>query len=157
MGLFIPDITRILPDTLTGNINIRDRAYEDDQPLHQYGEGANKLFRILITLALHKGKRVMIDEIDAGIHYSKFKEFWKIILQAAMNDNTQLIVTTHNDECISYFNEILADMGDIYQKEARIIQCKEINTPDKEKNLKIRTYEYEDFNAAYLSNIETRG
>lgn len=152
MRLFIPGILRVIPDTKNETINIRDENFEEDCPLYQYGEGANKLFRILVLLTLHKGKRIMIDEIDAGIHFTRFEIFWRTILLIAQKDNTQIIATTHNDECIQYFNEILEKLGKDYQKESRIVQCKMVGD-----NLKIRTYIFDDFNIAIQNGFETRG
>jgi hypothetical protein len=62
-----------------GIIMIDEDGRDTPAPLHDYGEGANKLFRILLQLTLCKGKRLMIDEIDAGIHHSRFAAFWKVI------------------------------------------------------------------------------
>ena len=153
MQLFISSSISGIYANQDGSIDIRDDKFPEDRPLHQYGEGANKLFRILILLTLHKGKRLLIDEIDAGIHYSKFKEFWKLILKIAKRDNTQIIATTHNEECIRYFVEVLNDstMGEAYQKESRVVQMKMV------KNIKIRSYEFDSFNLAIEDGIEIRG
>ena len=151
MKVFIPHISQIFAG-VDGNIDIRDDDFSEDIPLHQYGEGANKLFRILILLTLHKGKRLMIDEIDAGIHYSKFKEFWELILKIAQKDKTQVFATTHNDECIKYFSEVLEKLGEEYQNEARVVQMKLVNN-----NIKVRSYGYESFNLSMEDGIEIRG
>lgn len=150
MKLFIPEISQIYtgPD---GSIDIRDNNFPEDVPLYQYGEGANKLFRILILLTLHKGKRLLIDEIDAGIHYSKFKLFWKIILKVAFRDKTQIFATTHNEECIQYFYEVLEELEEEYKEVSRIVQMKMVN--DK---VKIRSFGYETFRDAMEDGIELR-
>lgn len=150
MMLFIPQINQIYA-SLDGSIEIRDKSFPEDRPLHQYGEGANKLFRILLLLTLHKGKRLLIDEIDAGIHYSKFRDFWKLILKIAQKDGTQVFATTHNEECIRYFAEVLNELGEEYQKESRVIQMKMV------KSIKIRSYGFESFNLAIEDGIEIRG
>ncbi|MFT5646955.1 MAG: AAA15 family ATPase/GTPase, partial [Aureispira sp.] len=61
-------------DVRVGNdgLNIYEEEKETPMPLFTYGEGANKLFRILCEIAMCRGKRLMIDEIDAGIHHSRF-------------------------------------------------------------------------------------
>lgn len=109
MKLFIPNIYDIDHDPKRDEIIIEE---ENGQrlPLYDYGEGANKLFRIMVQLYACSGKRLMIDEIDAGIHYSKFKTFWKIILKAAALKKVQLFVSTHNDECIQYFIQALREL-----------------------------------------------
>lgn len=151
MSTFIKNIQRIIPDTKNGTIEIRDADFPEDMPLHQYGEGANKLFRILILLTLHKGKKLLIDEIDAGIHYSRFKLFWSIILKIAMKDNTQIIATTHNDECIRYFTEVLNELGKSFQNESRVVQMKIVN------DIKVHSYKFESFNLAIEDGFEIRG
>mgnify|MGYP000545041291 CR=1 FL=1 len=151
MKVFIPRISQIFAG-VDGNIDIRDDDFPEDRPLHQYGEGANKLFRILILLTLHKGKRLMIDEIDAGIHYSKFKEFWMLIIKIAKKDKTQIFATTHNDECIRYFSEVLNELDEEYQKDGRVVQMKLVNN-----KIKVRSYEYASFNLAIDEGVEIRG
>ena len=151
MSTFIKNIERIIPDTKNGTIEIRDKDYPEDMPLHQYGEGANKLFRILVLLTLHKGGKLLIDEIDAGIHYSRFKQFWSIILEVAMKDNTQIIATTHNDECIQYFTEVLNDLDDSYKMESRVVQMKLVN------GIKVHSFKFESFNLAIEGGYEIRG
>lgn len=108
---FIPNLDRVTPDTEKGVIYIDEVGAEEAVPLHQFGEGANKLFRVLLHIQLCKNKRLMIDEIDAGIHFSRFLDFWKIILTAAKECNVQLFITTHNEECIEYFNEAIKEEG----------------------------------------------
>lgn len=152
LELFIPGVIRITPNSKDGTILIRETQSPNIlRPLHQYGDGANKLFRILILLTLHKGKILLIDEIDAGIHYSKFKQFWAIILKIAKNDDTQVIATTHNEECIKYFNEVLEELGEDYQILSRVVQMKKL------KDLKVHAYRFSSFNLAIEKEIEIRG
>lgn len=152
LGLFIPNIKRIIANSKEGTIRITDDKKQ--QHLSQYGEGANKLFRILILLTLHKGKRLMIDEIDAGIHYSRFKDFWKIILTIAMQDKnkTQIFATTHNEECIEYFTEVLKELGEEYQKESRVVQMTMIKD-----EIDVYSYQFAGFYLAYQNGVEMRG
>jgi AAA15 family ATPase/GTPase len=152
MKLFIPNIEEIDTDT-KGGIFIYENTSDDKRnPLHQYGEGANKIFRILLLLSLHKGNRLMIDEIDAGIHYSRFKEFWKVILLIAKKDNTQIIATTHNEECINYFTEVLEELGSTYKEDARVIQCENVAN-----QLRVRSYDFDNFSLAAELGIDIRG
>lgn len=111
MKTFIPDIVDISIDPETDTIKIEEEINSVDygSSLNDFGEGANKLFRILVQLHASKGKRLMIDEIDAGIHYSRFKDFWKVILKTAKDYDVQIFCTTHNDECIKFFWEVLQE------------------------------------------------
>jgi AAA15 family ATPase/GTPase len=155
LELFIPNIERIRTSSRKGEIDILEKGSDSYISLHQYGDGANKIFRILLLLSLHKGKRLMIDEIDAGIHYSRFKQFWKIILEVAKQDGTQIIASTHNDECITYYTDAIKELEEKeegYGKEARVVQCKNVGN-----KLKIYSFDFENFNLAQERGIELRG
>ena len=64
----------------------------------------------LLEITVCKDKRLMVDEIDTGIHYSKMKEFWKIILLASKENNVQLFATTHSKECLQDYVEALKEL-----------------------------------------------
>ncbi|MEA3452218.1 MAG: AAA family ATPase [Bacteroidota bacterium] len=154
MKTFIPNIERINVNTVKGEIDIEEKDFEISAPLHQYGEGANKLFRILVQITLQKGKRLLIDEIDAGIHYSHFPTFWKTIIKVAHKNEVQIFATTHNLECVNYFAEILKEEKYIsYQKESRIITLREL--PDK--TVKAYTRSYDEFEYELNNEFEIRG
>jgi predicted ATPase len=153
INLFIPGAKRIIANPKDGSIKIRLEDTPNELiPIHQFGDGANKLFRILILLTLHKGRRLMLDEIDSGIHYTKFKEFWKAILVLALKENTQIFATTHNEECIRYFNEVLTDLGDEYQIRSKIIQLEKINN-----HIRAYTLDFESLKLSVDEDLEIRG
>lgn len=147
LTLFIPAVENVLL-TAEGGISIRITDEQIDKPLHSFGDGANKLFRILVLLTIHKGKLVLIDEIDSGIHFSRFKEFWEIIIKISSRDNTQVIATTHNLECINYFASAFSEDNRCL---SRVIQLLKTN------RLKSTTYDYENFKFALEDNFEIRG
>ncbi len=133
---------------------IAQRNMDAVLPLAFFGEGAIKLFRILCEVVVTKGKRLMIDEIDAGIHFSRMKLFWKTILKAAKDNEVQLFITTHNEECLRYFKEALEedDMQSM-QKEARCFTLQEV----KDGNVKAYKTGFEGFQHAIDMNINIRG
>jgi AAA15 family ATPase/GTPase len=152
LQILIPKVN----DVRVGNdvINIYEEGIDTPMPLFTYGEGANKLFRILCEIAMCKGKRLMIDEIDAGIHYSRFKSFWRTIMQAAKAYDVQIFATTHNIECIEYFREVLEeDAMQEYQELARIVSLK----VKEDNSVKARVYDYEYMEYAKDANRELRG
>ncbi len=157
LKIFIPDIVGIVVDTDQELIEIEELRNDIDvkNPLHNYGEGANKLFRILVQLHTSKNGRLNIDEIDAGIHFSKFKEFWKIILNTADNYNVQLFATTHNEECIRFFWEVLNEAdSERFRKESRVIT---LEKHSKTNEIIPIVREYENLKYSYNHNLEIRG
>ncbi len=154
MKVFIPKIERIIVDTETGGISIEEEGKELAVEIHDFGEGANKLFRILVQLTLHKGGRLMIDEIDAGIHHSRFKDFWRTILEFAKVNMTQIFATTHNLECIRSFDNLLNEEGfELYKEDSRVITLRELPNG----NIKSYTRVHKEFNYELENNIEVRG
>ncbi len=47
---------------------------------------------------------LLIDEIENGLHYTAYYEFWKKIFAAAKKLNIQIFATTHSKEMIEQFN-----------------------------------------------------
>jgi AAA15 family ATPase/GTPase len=156
---FIPAIEdiEIVPSEIMKNyssISIRTHDADELIPLSMFGEGANKLFRILAEIQIVKGKILMIDEIDTGIHYSRFKDFWKTIIKSASDNNVQLFATTHNLECLNYFKKALEDDEMVqYQKSARHFLVEKLNNGQT----KTFTYNFEQFESALDLGNEIRG
>lgn len=108
-------------------------------PLATFGDGVLKYFKLLISIVIHSGKRLMIDEVDTGVHYSRMKEFWQTIIQASIDNKVQLFATTHSKECLQYFKEAIAELKQ--ENEARVIRLVE----HKDKSIKSYTYNFEQF------------
>ena len=72
-------------------------------PLRSLGDGASRMFGIALSLANSSGGFLLIDEIENGIHYSKQRDFWSMVLRTAYHNNVQIIATTHSYDCIKGF------------------------------------------------------
>jgi AAA15 family ATPase/GTPase len=123
-------------------------------PLALFGDGTIKLFRLLVEIILNKGGRLMIDEVDTGIYFKRFKEFWKAILLAAKENDVQLFMTTHNEECIKYFKEVLEEELPELQKDVRNITLVE---HARTKVVTAHTFDYDQFEHAINVGNEIRG
>ena len=124
LSTFITDIKHVENNTsiIKGEpvIALRLNGIQKLVPLSSQGDGAIKLLRILLEIVHNNFRHLVIDEIDTGIHYSHLKQYWKTILQSAKNNQVQLFATTHSLECLKYFKEALEELGEDYQKEARL-------------------------------------
>lgn len=155
---FIPNIEDINIDVRNG-INIVEKGLAISKPLYSFGEGANKIFRILLELAKSTNKQLMIDEIDTGIHHSRFLSFWKTVLKVAKNYNVQLFATTHNEECIKFYRQALEELElenpenkALFSDEARLISLREID-----EEVQAFVYGLEDMQYADEVGRELRG
>lgn len=123
-------------------------------PLMRYGDGTVKITRILLEALLAQNRRLMVDEIGAGIHFTRLTDYWKTIIQLSHKYNIQLFATTHSLECQQAFIEALEDPEmQQYQKEARNISLIE----NKQGNVKAITYDFEQFEYALNIGFNTRG
>ena len=117
-------------------ISLKDKNEGRFIPITQLGDGFQKIFRYIVEVIYAKSigeSRLMIDEIDTGIHYSKMYMFWKTFVQIAEKYNIQIFATTHSKGCIDEFVNVLNDNEKT--ELGRIISLQEEN-----KNIRAYTY-----------------
>ena len=116
-----------------------------------------------------QNERLMIDEIDAGIHYSRMEEMWRAVLLASDENQVQLFTTTHSKECLDALRNVLeSNMEGItdpeqaearkkaFQDKLRIIRLKEVTPPGKEPTIMPFTYTFDQFAFALENETEIR-
>ena len=149
---FIPKLTSVeLSNAFSKEsiIILREEGIDIAQPLSKYGDGTIKLFRYLVEVDFCENKRLMIDEIEAGIHYSRIKDYLKMVIQTAKNKNVQIFATTHSKECLQYYKEALEELK--LQDDARIIRL-----ADTKHGTHSFTYNFAQFVNALLAGSEIR-
>ena len=77
------------------------------------GDGAIRMFAAGLGLANSRGGFLLIDEVENGIHYSVQRDFWRMILRAAHNNNVQVLATTHSWDCATGFARAASECADI--------------------------------------------
>lgn len=122
-------------------------------PIAYYGEGTIKIVKILAFIIAFRDHKIFIDEIDAGIYHSRMKDYWKVILQSAQENNVQLFATTHNRECIEAYQRALEELGVEYQDKARTIRLVE---HAQTKDIIAFTNSYEKMTEELLTGNEVR-
>jgi AAA15 family ATPase/GTPase len=50
---------------------------------------------------------LLIDEFENGLHHSIQEKLWEIIFDLSNKLNVQIFVTTHSEDCISGFENVL--------------------------------------------------
>jgi AAA15 family ATPase/GTPase len=156
----IKSLSNILKDIINIEVNasysanpillIAEKGKNALLPLATYGDGTVKLFRILLSLfSTTHYNRLMIDELDAGIHHSHLQDFTKSLLQVAKAEQKQIFATTHSKECIESFIKALEETG--MQSEGRIIHL-----ADTKNGIKAYTMKFEEFENSILAESEIR-
>lgn len=74
-------------------------------PLAVLGDGAGRLFQIVMEMKRGEGGVVLIDEIENGFHYSTLPTVWKLIHELAKQYNVQVFAVTHSQECANAAHE----------------------------------------------------
>ncbi len=123
------DVIRIMQtiEPSIDRLNIQDdgarvRLTNESQPVHlkNLGEGANRVLILSLALVSAKNKLLLIDEFEAGLHYSVQEQLWDIIFEYAKKWNIQVFATTHSMDTLKAFHyvsgkEIYKDMGKYYR------------------------------------------
>ena len=66
-----------------------------------------------LALANSRDGFLFIDEAENGIHHSIQQGYWRMVLQAAHDNNVQVIATTHSWDCVRAFAQAAAENEDV--------------------------------------------
>lgn len=118
-------------------------------PLKSMGDGINRVLTIILALINSDNGFLLIDEFENGLHYSVQKKLWEIIFDLSQKLNVQVFVTTHSNDCINGFENVLnsksnSDLG-------QMLRLENING-----NIKQVTLDVNELNIAIENNIEIR-
>ena len=91
------------PGRLGRRVVVRLRGESRPVPLRSLGDGAFRLFCVAMALANSRSGFLLIDEAENGIHYSLQREFWKMVIRTAHENDVQVFATTHSSDCIKGF------------------------------------------------------
>ena len=82
---------------------------EHPVPLKSLGDGAVRLFGVALALANSQDGFLVIDEAENGIHHSVQRDFWKMVMRTAIENNVQVFATTHSWDCVVGFAQAAVD------------------------------------------------
>jgi hypothetical protein len=112
LRLLEPRLQRLALLLLSGRPMIHgDVGLRQLVPVSLMGEGMRHLLSIVLAIITSSGGRVLVDEIENGLHYSVMKDVWKAIAHAARQANVQVFATTHSWECIQAAHHAYQESG----------------------------------------------
>ena len=101
--LLVPEIDSI--HFLTGRpgpggilVGLRDGGRR--MPIGSYGDGLRRLLALRLALVSATDGYLLIDEIDAGLHWTVIEDVWRLLVEVADRCNVQIFATTHSHDCI---------------------------------------------------------
>ena len=107
--IFGDDVERaaVVGDDTTSRLGrralVRLKGHKQPVPLRSLGDGALRLFGVALALANSRDGFLLIDEAENGIHYSLQRDFWRMVLRTAQENDVQVVATTHSWDCIRGF------------------------------------------------------
>src|SRR5690606_28491223 len=105
-------------------LSLKTKKNNSYHPITFWGEGFNTFVRYLLEIIKNKNKFLLIDEIGAGVHWTKMKDFWLQIMKTSEMNNVQLFCTTHSQDCINAFVEAGEELSEL-KSELRLMEIEE--------------------------------
>jgi hypothetical protein len=88
---------------------VRSNRFKRPVPLRSFGDGLNRLFGIVLSLANAKGGFLLIDEFENGMHHTVQLDVWRGILRLAKLLTVQVFATSHSWDAIEAFQKAVAE------------------------------------------------
>ena len=127
---------------------VKLKGQDNPVPLKSLGDGAVRLLGVALALANGQGGFLLIDEAENGVHHSIQRDFWKMVMTTARDNDVQVLATTHGWDCVVGFSQAAAELEDVHGVLVRL---------ERHGN-EIRAVEYseDNLNAAAKYGIEVR-
>ena len=82
-------------------------------PLMSLGDGAARVWAVALALASSRDGFLLLDEVENGIHHAIQRDFWKMVMLTAHENNVQVVATTHSHDCVKGFARAAAELDDV--------------------------------------------
>ena len=92
---------------------VKLKGQDNPVPLKSLGDGAVRLLGVALALANGQGGFLLIDEAENGIHHSIQRDFWRMVMQTARENDVQVLATTHGWDCVVGFAQAAADLENV--------------------------------------------
>jgi AAA15 family ATPase/GTPase len=135
----------------SGQAKILIKGHSKPIPLKNLGDGANRLLTLALALVNAKGKMLLIDEFEVGLHHSVQEQLWDIIFKYAKEWNIQVFVTTHSQDTVRSFY-YAAEKTPPYQLMANYFTLNR----NADGDVEAVNYDLEEMETALMSNLEIR-
>ena len=78
-------------------------------PLRSLGDGLNRLFGIVLSLANAQNGLLLIDEVENGMHHATQADVWRAVFRLSKRLNAQVFATSHSWDSIEAFQKAAAE------------------------------------------------
>ena len=105
IGFFEEDIDDIVSDGT--EVLLSKKGVGKMLPISSFGGGLSSALDIITCLFYVGITSIFIDEAETGLHYTNFPKFCEVLIDISTNKNIQFFITTHSDEFLKDFYNIL--------------------------------------------------
>jgi predicted ATPase len=98
--------------TTHGGFKVTRKGNGQPVAIGSLGDGVWRMLAIATFLSQARRGVLLIDEIDAGLHYKAMAEMWKLVFQAAKGADVQVFATTHSWDCVEAFATLVKETDD---------------------------------------------
>ena len=108
LKVFEPNLVRLQLINESGNDLIyADLGNKNKIPVNMLGDGFCRCMTMALIIASKNADVFLVDEVGAGIHYSAQEALWDFLVRASELHNCQIIATTHRNDTIKAFNNVI--------------------------------------------------
>lgn len=119
MKLLVPDLDSIVfltSDNTGSSIRIGLRNDRRRVPIGAYGDGMRQLLALRLSFVGASNGVLLIDEIDAGLHWTVMEDVWQFVVEVASRLNVQVFATTHSFDCIRGLGSLLRNRPELEEQ-----------------------------------------
>ena len=91
---------------------VRAKGIDHPVPLSSFGDGMNRMLRVMLSLVNARGGVLLVDEFENGLHYSAQVDAWRMVFKLARDLDVQVFATTHSWDAISAFQKAACEFED---------------------------------------------
>jgi predicted ATPase len=113
------------------------------------GDGATALLNVGLAILQSENGVVLLDELDAAIHYSQLTRVWVKLINLARELNVQIIAATHSWEAIRAVTAAVSQVGD--HQDLQYIRLERAD-----ESSKAISYTYDELASAVSGDWEVR-
>ena len=81
-------------------------------PLRLFGDGMNRLFAMILALVNARGRLMLVDEFENGLHHTVQLHAWRTVFRLAETLDVQVFATTHSWDTIDAFQKAAGESPD---------------------------------------------
>jgi hypothetical protein len=127
---------------------VLEKGADTPIPLSRLGEGSLRLLGIALGVLNSKGRVLLIDEIENGLHHSIHLDLWRNLASLAKELDIQVFATTHSQDMVSAFRVACATDDGIEGVYLKLV--------DRKGKRKAIAFEEDELVRADLAGVELR-